>query len=153
VAGEGQTMKRRSFLSSLAASGLAIIAGCLHSSGIQPRRKVLATDVGLKTLAGFTPLVRKGAEIPASYVNDFSTSEDNQRGVTLTLFTRNPETGELTELGEFNIENIEQEARGMPRIRVSLSVIDSGKVVVVAHDETTGNTKKVEFGPVQIQEQ
>jgi len=107
----------------------------------------------LKTRAGFSPLVKKGAEIPASFVDDYSTSEDNQPGVTLTLFSRDPRLGELTELGEFTIEGIEPAPWGMPRIQVTLTVIATGMVVVVARDRDTGKSKRVEFGPVQIQDE
>jgi molecular chaperone DnaK len=118
-----------------------------------PTRKVLAVDVGLKSLAGFTPLLKRGAETPASFVGDFSTAEDNQPGVTLTVLSRDPVLGEVHELGEFNIDGIEPAARGVPRLQVTVTVMESGMVVAVAQDRDTGKKQRAEFGPVQLRDE
>lgn len=151
---KNNVMTLRVSLISLAAAGLAVlIIFLLIPRQRVPKDKVLAVDVGLKSQAGFTPLLKKGSRLPTSCEQVFSTSGDNQPGVTLTLLSRDPTANNVTRLGEFDIDGIEPAARGVPLIHVTVTVTESGMVTVAALDQDSGNSRQMEFGPVQIQEQ
>jgi molecular chaperone DnaK (HSP70) len=107
----------------------------------------LAEDVGIKTVVGFTPLIRKGVALPAEYVDDFSTAEDNQARVEIQVFATGADRFPR-DLGVFYIDGIEPAPRGMPRIRVVLRVDESGAVEIAARHLPSGRIQRVQLGRV-----
>lgn len=107
----------------------------------------LAEDVGIKTVTGFTPLIRKGSALPAEYIDDFSTAEENQTQVEVRVFATGTD-GIPRDLGVFLIRGIQPAPRGIPRIRVVLRVDVSGAVEIAARDLGTGQTQRVQLGHV-----
>lgn len=116
-----------------------------HATAAAPQ---LAEDIGLKTVFGFTPLIRKGATLPAEYADDFSTGEDNQTQVEIRVFATGTD-GFPRDLGVFLIDGIEPAPRGIPRIRIVLRVDESGAVEVAARHLSTGRTHRAQLGRVR----
>lgn len=130
----------------LAAVLLASVA-CKPAEKAPLRPVLLAEDVGIRTLAGFTPLVGNGTELPAFFSDDFSTGEDNQRVVELEISARDAQS-QVRVLGLFQIDEIAPAPRGMPRIAITVSVDRSGEVLVIAKHKPSGRTKEAHLGRV-----
>ena len=109
----------------------------------------LGEDIGIKTLAGNTPLLNAGVAVPASIEEDFSTAADNQTAVEIHLYAGGA-NGVPRDLGLFLVDGIELSSKGMPRIRVTLEVDRSGIAVVHALHKSTGKTKRLELGQVAL---
>lgn len=85
----------------------------------------LREAIGMETLGGtFTPLIRKGSGVPASWSQAFSTSEDNQSIITLRLFRGNntKRTKAAVAIGEFTVSGIAPASRGTPGILVEFKI-------------------------------
>jgi Protein kinase domain/Hsp70 protein/Domain of unknown function (DUF4145) len=129
--------------------------GCLGTSDHPPPGgktsaedgKTLAEDVGFQTQDGFNPLLREGATLPASFSRDFTTWEDNQDRVKVSLFARGE--GDARPLGTFVIDGIEPAPRGVPVFRVTVTVTEAGEVEVEAVRQQGPWTKKGELGRVE----
>jgi Hsp70 protein len=102
---------------------LALVFGCRPPSNtMSTSRGILDEAVGIETLGGtFTPLISQGVELPTSFADNFSTGADNQNAVQLT-FQAGTSTNDARVLGMFIINQIAPAPRGIPRIRVTVSV-------------------------------
>jgi molecular chaperone DnaK len=112
-------------------------------------RGILDEAVGIETLGGtFTPLISQGVELPTSFADNFSTGADNQNAVQLT-FQAGTSTNDARVLGMFIINQIAPAPRGIPRIRVTVSVETNGEVRVAESNSQTGLTKSASLGRVR----
>ena len=84
----------------------------------------LRENIGIETLGGtFTPLLQIGCTTPCSIVETFTTGQDNQSQIEVSLYRGNGKLVAHTHpLGRFEIASIPLARRGEPRIRVSISV-------------------------------
>ena len=114
-----------------------------------PEASVLMEDVGIGTLAGFTPLIARGAALPASFTEVFSTAEDNQAAVQVGLSARNPDTSFVRALDVFDITGIARKPKGMPRIQVAVAVDVRGEATVAAQDQDSGRKWEGRLGRVK----
>jgi len=105
-------------------------------------------DVGIATMAGFTPLISRGAHLPASFRDDFSTAQDNQASVELHLSARTSDISEPRMLGLFNVDKIAPQPKGMPRIHIVLTIAARGDVTVTATEQTSGRKWEAWLGLV-----
>lgn len=82
----------------------------------------LGESVGLETAGGvFTPLLPAGCEIPCEITEGFSTLEDNQDEIRISLYRgSSPRVIGNHFLGEFTIGGIPRMVRGVPLISVTL---------------------------------
>lgn len=119
-----------------------LLAGCGSADGPEV---LLGEEIGIKTLAGFTPLISAGSRLPASFEDDFSTSADDQSAVELQLYAGGPD-GNRRDLTVFVIDQIDPAPKGMPRIRVSLQVSATGKATIKAVQREKNLSKEVELG-------
>ena len=128
------------------ASGAAIQAGVLTGDV----KDVLLLDVtplslGIETLGGvFTRLIDRNTTIPSKKSQVFSTAEDNQSAVTISVFQGEREMAQDNKpLGQFNLEGIAPARRGVPQIEVTFDIDANGIVNVSAKDKATGKEQKI----------
>jgi len=114
------------------------------------RTDVLLLDVtpltlGIETEGGvMTPLVERNTTIPAEKKNVFSTAADNQSAVTVRVFQGERKMAANNRLlGEFNLEGIPPQPRGVPQIEVKFDIDQNGIVSVSAKELKTGKEASV----------
>ncbi|TVQ01331.1 MAG: molecular chaperone DnaK [Planctomycetaceae bacterium] len=130
------------------AVGAAIQASVLAGD----RTDVLLLDVtpltlGIETEGGvMTALVERNTTVPVEKKNVFSTAADGQTAVTVRVFQGERKMAAANRLlGEFNLEGIPPQPRGMPQIEVKFDIDQNGILSVSAKELGTGKEAKVEI--------
>jgi len=128
------------------AMGAAIQAGVLQGDV----KDVLLLDVtplslGIETLGGvFTRLIDRNTTIPTKKSQVFSTADDNQSAVTISVCQGEREMAtDNKNLGQFNLEGIPPAPRGVPQIEVTFDIDANGLVNVSAADKATGKEQAI----------
>ena len=128
------------------AMGAAIQGGVLQGDV----KDVLLLDVtplslGIETLGGVaTKLIEKNTTVPTKKSQVFSTAEDNQSAVTISVVQGEREmAADNKRLGNFNLEGIAPAPRGLPQIEVTFDIDANGIVSVSAKDKGTGKEQKI----------
>ena len=128
------------------AIGAAIQAGVLAGEV----KNVVLLDVtplslGIETMGGvFTKLVERNTTIPCHKSETFSTAEDNQPGVDVSVYQgERPMARDNKMLGNFRLEGIKPAPRGLPRIEVSFDIDANGILNVSAKDQESGKEQKI----------
>uniref|UniRef100_UPI003563EC26 molecular chaperone DnaK n=1 Tax=Stieleria sp. TaxID=2795976 RepID=UPI003563EC26 len=116
------------------------------------RTDVLLLDVtpltlGIETEGGvMTALVERNTTVPVEMKNVFSTAADNQTAVTVRVFQGERKMAANNRLlGEFNLEGIPAQPRGVPQIEVKFDIDQNGILSVSAKELKTGKEAKVEI--------
>lgn len=124
-----------------AIQGAQIMLGSLSSVVLVD---VTPLSLGIETLGGvFTKLVERNTTIPTTKKEIFSTADDNQRAVTVRVFQgERPMASDNRLLAQFDLVDIEQAPRGMPKIEVSFDIDKNGILNVTARDQKTGKEVK-----------
>ena len=128
------------------AVGAAIQAGVLAGDV----KDVLLLDVtplslGIETLGGvFTRLIDRNTTIPTKKSQVFSTADDNQSAVTISVFQGEREMARDNKLlGRFDLTGIPPAPRGAPQIEVAFDIDANGIVSVTAKDKATNKEQSI----------
>ena len=128
------------------AVGAAIQAGVLAGEV----KDIVLLDVtpltlGIETLGGvLTPLVPRNTTIPVSKSQVFSTAENNQTAVDISVLQgERPMARDNKSLGMFRLDGIPPAMRGLPQIEVTFDIDANGIVNVSAKDKATNKEQKI----------
>jgi molecular chaperone DnaK len=128
----------------------AAIQGAILSGNNSHVKDLLLLDVtplslGIETLGGaLTVLVPKNTTIPVSKKQTFSTAEDNQTAVTISVYQgERPMARDNKLLGQFELSGIIPAKRGIPQIEISFSLNANGILEVTAMDQQTKKEQKI----------
>lgn len=128
------------------AVGAAIQAGVLAGEV----KDIVLLDVtpltlGIETLGGvLTPLVPRNTTIPVSKSQVFSTAENNQTAVDISVLQgERPMAKDNKSLGMFRLDGIPPAMRGLPQIEVTFDIDANGIVNVSAKDKATNKEQKI----------
>jgi molecular chaperone DnaK (HSP70) len=117
-------------------------------------RKLYADDVALdglplsiaiETIGGVaTPVLARGATLPANFSEVFSTAQDDQPSVEVHLVQgERPMVADNRDIGRFQLTGIPPAPRGVPQILVGISIDKHGVLAVTATDKATGKSRAV----------
>jgi molecular chaperone DnaK len=91
----------------------------------------------------YSPIVHRNTPLPVSKSEGFSTTADNQTGVTITVFEgEDPNPVRNAFIGEFKIDGLSKVPAGNPVV-VNFSLDLNGMLKVTATEKCTGLTKAV----------
>jgi len=105
----------------------------------------LRHSVGIETKGGrFTPLIQKGARLPASVTETFTTSDLNQLSIQLKPFQGESSLVSFNQqLGHFEVTEIPPANPREPLIYVTFQVDAQGELSITAWDAGTGRALPV----------
>lgn len=128
------------------AAGAAIQGGVLRGDV----KDVLLLDVtplslGIETLGGvMTKIIEKGTTIPVKKSQVFSTAEDNQPAVSISVGQGEREFAKDNKsLGLFELSDIPAAPRGVPQIEVTFDIDANGILTVSSEDKGTGKKQSI----------
>jgi molecular chaperone DnaK len=127
------------------AAGAALHGASLLSGGKgQLLLDVIPQTLSVVAAGRVTPVIQRGARLPAKQARTFATSQDNQRSVKVRVVQ-----GEHTEadknvlVGVFEVGDLPPMPRGEVKISVEFQVNTDGLLEVTATDEVTGKRREV----------
>ena len=106
---------------------------------------VTPLSLGLETLGGvMTPVIERNTTIPARRAETFSTAEDNQTAVDVSVLQGERELArDNRQLARFRLEGIRPAPRGQPQVEVTFDIDANGILNVSARDKETGAEQTV----------
>jgi len=142
----GKTLNKGVNPDEVVAAGAAIQGGVLRGDV----KDVLLLDVtplslGIETLGGVaTKIIEKGTTIPVKKSQVFSTAEDNQPAVSISVVQGEREFAKDNKsLGLFELGDIPAAPRGVPQIEVTFDIDANGILTVSSTDKGTGKSQSI----------
>lgn len=142
----GKTLNKGVNPDEVVAAGAAIQGGVLRGDV----KDVLLLDVtplslGIETLGGvMTKIIEKGTTIPVKKSQVFSTAEDNQPAVSISVGQGEREFArDNKSLGLFELTGIPAAKRGVPQIEVTFDIDANGILTVSSTDKGTGKSQSI----------
>lgn len=128
------------------AKGAAIQSGILGGE----IREVILLDItpfslGIRVTGDrFSPIIAKNSPVPTLETKVFTTTEDNQDMVTVTVLQGESDVASENKLlGMFNLTDIPPAPAGSPRIEVAFEIDTDGIVNVSARDLRSGTSQSI----------
>jgi molecular chaperone DnaK len=108
---------------------------------------VTPLSLGIETLGGvMTKIIEKGTTIPVKKSQVFSTAEDNQPAVSISVGQGEREFAKDNKsLGLFELTGIPSAPRGVPQIEVTFDIDANGVLTVTAADKATGKSQDIKI--------
>jgi len=131
-----------------AAVQAAIVTGC----GSAEVQSMLLLDVaplslGIETVGGLmSKLIERNTTIPTTKSQDFSTTEDYQQEVSISVYEgERAKVADNNFLGKFTLNGIPKSLRGVPKITVTFGLDSNGILEVSAEDVRTNSKSKIQI--------
>jgi heat shock protein 5 len=132
------------------AYGAAVQAGILSGETSEIIDNLILVDatplsLGIETVGGImTKIIPKGTKIPAKKSQVFTTHQDNQSTVTISIFEgERPLTKDNHSLGKFDLSGIIPGPRGVPQIEVVFEIDENSILKVSAIDKANMKSEKL----------
>jgi molecular chaperone DnaK (HSP70) len=101
----------------------------------------LSESLGIETLGGvFTPLLKKGCQLPCEITQVISTGDDHQEQIKISLYQKDTKmASDAKKIGIFEVSGFRPGLRGTPSISVTF-IANSDNVVLRATDNNQKST-------------
>ena len=147
----GKTLNKSVNPDEAVAYGAAIEAAILSKSDRSGKTKdlllldVTPLSIGIESHGGvMSKIIERNTQIPTTASKIYSTTEDGQTSVLIQIFEGEREfTKNNHKIGDFELTDIPKQARGVPKIKVTLSINNDGILSVKAEDLNTGIANEI----------
>ena len=104
-----------------------------------------ATGLGIETKGGrFLPLIDRGTALPATHSEIFTTAEDDQPTIQVSVFRgTSVRVAEAQRVGVYQLRVPKPEPKGIPQISVTFRIAESGEFLLTAAEPASGTSVAV----------